>query len=539
MRTPLPQALSIIAAIIGWASASAQSSSSVWDGIYTEAQAALGTQEYGQHCAMCHGSGLNGNGEAPALQGGEFLDDFDGLTVGDLFDRLRKSMPSNAPGSLTPQGYADILAYMLKANGFPAGQTPLSDRSSFLHAILFEAQNPHSAAASASADPRGAHAFGAAPVFTLVAATVYRSEQSSASQGVERPSQPAARVQPADLAALAAANESSGVLSPAASDPRNAPNSQPDPYRAVVGFFKLPARRTLGSTSGVAVDSRGDMWVADRCGANSCPGSELDPDHGVRCEGNFIKSFGCGMFNFPHGFYIDRYDHIWVTDGQPRMAKAPTCWNSTQTANCCMTLGKPGVQREGPDTFSEPTAVYGRAQRRHLRRRRSRAQVAGTCADREVRPPTGDSCCSGAASASRLANWTCRTAWRWITKGRIYVGDRWNNRIQVLTRTASCSASWQQFGRPSGMLHRPARHPVRHRLRVAHAPYGYGYHPGWQRGIRIGSINDGIVTAFIPDDTPDPERYSTSGGEGIWADASGAIYSAQVKQMAVALYVKQ
>jgi mono/diheme cytochrome c family protein/sugar lactone lactonase YvrE len=537
MRTPLPLALLIIAALIGWMSATAQSSSSVWDGVYTEAQAALGTQEYGQYCAMCHGSGLNGNGEAPALQGGEFLDDFDGLTVGDLFDRLRKSMPSNAPGSLNPQVYADILAYMLKANGFPAGHTPLSDRSSFLHAIMFEVQNPHSAAPSASAGPRGPHSFGAAPVFTLVAATAYRSEQSSASQGVERPSQPAARVQPADLAALAAANESSGVLSPAASDPRNAPNSQPDPYRAVAGFFKLPPGRTLGSTSGVAVDSRGDIWVADRCGANSCQGSTLDPIMEFDAQGNFIKAFGAGMFNFPHGFYIDRYDHIWVTDQRASDGKGADVLEFDENGKVLRTLGKPGVQREGPDTFSEPTAVI-------------------VAPNHDIFVADGHE--AGPDHSARVVKFDHRgrflMQWGGLgiaagrldvphclamdNEGRVYVGDRWNNRIQVFTQNGKLLRILTQFGRPSGIY--IDKHDVLYVTdSESRAPYGYGYHPGWQRGIRVGGIKDGIVTAFIPDDTRDQDKYATSGGEGIWADASGAIYSAQVKQMAVAMYVKQ
>jgi len=70
-------------------------------------------------------------------------------------------------------------------------------------------------------------------------------------------------------------------------------------------------------------------------------------------------------------------------------------------------------------------------------------------------------------------------------------------------------------------------------------PMGYGYHPGWKRGIRIGSVKDGIVTAFIPDTDPNPDATSTSGGEGIWADGKGAVYSGQVGQKNVVRYVKQ
>src|SRR5579862_621164 len=112
-----------------------QSSSSVWDGVYSAAQAAQGHDVYNQSCAPCHGAGLNGTGESPPLLGGQFLDHFDGSTVGDLFDRIFRTMPKNLPGSLSLENYAAVLAFTLRANGFPAAQSVLSDHSSFLLAI--------------------------------------------------------------------------------------------------------------------------------------------------------------------------------------------------------------------------------------------------------------------------------------------------------------------------------------------------------------------------------------------------------------------
>jgi S-disulfanyl-L-cysteine oxidoreductase SoxD len=114
-------------------------SSSVLDGIYTEAQAARGAAAYPQHCAACHGASLGGLGEAPALSGAQFISDFNGLTVGDLFDRIRTTMPLNNPAGLSRDQYVDILSFILKSNGYPAGQTELNRRSEFLNAIRFEA----------------------------------------------------------------------------------------------------------------------------------------------------------------------------------------------------------------------------------------------------------------------------------------------------------------------------------------------------------------------------------------------------------------
>lgn len=116
-----------------------ETTSSVLDGVYTDAQAARGGDAFAQNCAVCHGATLGGVGEAPALVGVLFVSDFNGLTVGDLFDRIRTTMPLNAPGALGRERYADILAFVLKSNGYPAGQRDLDRRSEFLNTIAFEA----------------------------------------------------------------------------------------------------------------------------------------------------------------------------------------------------------------------------------------------------------------------------------------------------------------------------------------------------------------------------------------------------------------
>ena len=103
----------------------ADGSLSVWDGVYTDKQAKRGTPLYSQFCASCHGPDLTGGEMAPALAGADFSSNWNGLTLGDLFERMRTSMPQNDPGGLSRQQNADILAYMLSSNKFPAGTTEL------------------------------------------------------------------------------------------------------------------------------------------------------------------------------------------------------------------------------------------------------------------------------------------------------------------------------------------------------------------------------------------------------------------------------
>jgi mono/diheme cytochrome c family protein len=115
-----------------------QTTKSVWDGVYTEEQANRGKQGYAEQCASCHGPELTGGEMAPALAGGEFLAGWDGLTVGDLFERIRISMPQNSPGSLSGAQNADILAFVLASNKFPVGTSELAKDAMILKTIKFE-----------------------------------------------------------------------------------------------------------------------------------------------------------------------------------------------------------------------------------------------------------------------------------------------------------------------------------------------------------------------------------------------------------------
>jgi len=115
---------------------------SVWDGVYTEEQAKRGEPIYGKECAACHGAELMGGESAPALTGGGFLANWNGLTLGDLFDRIKKTMPQTSPGKLTRQQNADVLAFMLSRNKFPAGKVELYKQSEMLKEIRFESEKP-------------------------------------------------------------------------------------------------------------------------------------------------------------------------------------------------------------------------------------------------------------------------------------------------------------------------------------------------------------------------------------------------------------
>ncbi len=115
---------------------------SIWNGVYTDAQAARGKAAYTDNCARCHGSALQGSDEIPALQSAQFMVDFDGSTVADLANRIRTTMPMDNPGHLDTATTADIVAFLLQSNQVPAGNTELPSDPPVQSLIKFSAVNP-------------------------------------------------------------------------------------------------------------------------------------------------------------------------------------------------------------------------------------------------------------------------------------------------------------------------------------------------------------------------------------------------------------
>jgi sugar lactone lactonase YvrE len=441
----------------------------LWSGVYSEAQAERGAQAYQANCESCHGANLTGQGEAKPLSGTSFLSGWNGLSVGDLFERVRSTMPMTAPKSLPRETYADILAYVLKFNGFPAGGRDLPARAEMLADIRFDAF----------------------------------------------------RTSGLGLAGALAAPQ-------AATD--DDPNAAANPYVAETDFLKPPPGRTLGSSSGVAVDSRGHVWVADRCGANSCAGSSLDPILEFDADGTFLRSFGKGLFVFPHGLFVDGHDNIWVTDAQSRAGIGAQVFEFDSVGRLLRSLGKSGVSAAGQDTFAEPNAVLVAPDGAIFV---ADGHTQGKDPARIVKfDPAGRFVTQWGVRGAGPGQLEVPHALAMESRGRLFVGDRWNNRIQVYDQTGRLLASLGQFGRPSGLfIDRMDRLYVTDS--ESRASEGYGHHPGWRRGIRIGSVRSGRIEAFIPDGEASPEKESTSGAEGIWVDRRGRIYASRVLEKGV------
>jgi mono/diheme cytochrome c family protein len=132
-------------ALIGLAAAVAiaqETSRSVWDGVYTEHQAKRGQALYNSECASCHGDQLNGGEMAPPLAGGEFMSNWGGLTVGDLFERIRTGMPPGTPTKVGRDAKVAIVTYMLQYNKFPAGKDELPGQTEAMKQIRLDVNKP-------------------------------------------------------------------------------------------------------------------------------------------------------------------------------------------------------------------------------------------------------------------------------------------------------------------------------------------------------------------------------------------------------------
>ena len=291
------------------------------------------------------------------------------------------------------------------------------------------------------------------------------------------------------------------------------PNSAPNNYRVDEGWSKQPLGRNHGSTIGLNVDRDGkSMWIFDRCGGNSCEGSNIAPLTKYDANGNVVKALGAKMFNFPHGLYVDQDNNIWVTDGRgSKDKKGNTAIKLDQNGKVLMTLGEPGVAGNGPNQFNAPSDV--------ITAPNGDIFVAdGHGGDTNARivkfDKTGKFIKAWGKKGTAPGEFQTPHGLAMDSAGRLFVADRENNRIQIFDQDGKFIAEWKQFGRPSGVWI-----DKNDTLYVADSQSSDKLNPGFKQGIRIGSAKDGKVTSFIE------ESKDLGSLEGVGVDDAGNVYA--------------
>jgi sugar lactone lactonase YvrE len=322
-----------------------------------------------------------------------------------------------------------------------------------------------------------------------------------------------------------------GAASSAAEYKSGKQNTYPNPYRTIANWAKLPEGRKWGSTSAIEVDRAGHIWIAERCGANSCAGSTLNPVLEFDSTGKLLKSFGAGLFIFPHGIYVDKDNNVWVTDAQAADGKGGhKVIKFSSEGKVLLTLGTPGVPGTDTSHFNQPSDVI-------VAPNGDIFVADGHGGDSNARivkfDKTGKFLMTWGKKGSAPGEFDIPHGLEFDSQGRLFVADRNNNRIQIFDQQGKFIAEWTQFGRPSGIYI-----DKNDMLYVADSESNITRHPGWQRGIRIGSAKTGVVTAFIPDPNSDPALATTSAAEGVAVDSKGVIYGAEVGPMDTKKYVK-
>lgn len=217
-----------------------------------------------------------------------------------------------------------------------------------------------------------------------------------------------------------------------------AAEAQGTSYHLVEGWAQLPRGvDAWGQTIGVEIDTDGSLWVFHRCFDQVCTGrDEVDPVLHYDPSGRLIGSWGRGMFVWPHGFALDADGNLWTTDARGANGKGHTVMKFSRDGRLLMTIGTPGVAGAGHDTFDGPADVL-------VAPDGSIFVADGHGNDRVVKfSPRGEYLMEWGTEGTDYGLFNEPHTLGMDSRGRLFVGDRLNQRIQVFDQNGRFQSSW-------------------------------------------------------------------------------------------------
>ncbi|HEY5624552.1 MAG TPA: peptidyl-alpha-hydroxyglycine alpha-amidating lyase family protein [Gammaproteobacteria bacterium] len=305
-------------------------------------------------------------------------------------------------------------------------------------------------------------------------------------------------------------------------------NARGDAYTLEGSWFRLPPGRRIGNTAGLTIDNDGvSVWVYDACGGTTCVGSLLDPILKFGPDGDLETSFGAGLIVRPHAIHVDPDGNVWVTDRLGGEAGAEGRGHQVHKLSpegeLLMSLGTAGVAGDGPNEFNAPSAVLVAPTGDIFV---GDGHGPGTNARIVKLSPDGVFIKEWGGRGTAPGQFATPHSLAMDSRGRLFVADRENSRLQIFDQEGNFLDEWFQFGRPSGVY--IDSNDV---LYVADSESDNdNVATDWKEGIRIGDAATGRVFAFIAD------HDANGSQEGVAADDNGVVYTSLTRDMALRRY---
>lgn len=321
-------------------------------------------------------------------------------------------------------------------------------------------------------------------------------------------------------------------------------NHLPNPYETVRDWGVLPDNRTWGSVSAVNIDIDGvHVWAGDRCGVNSCAESDVDPIVKLDQDGNTVMSFGAGLITWPHGMDVDADGNVWIADARSpngrELERTPNAAMNghvvrkfSPTGELLMTIGVPGEAGDPPTHLTEPNDVLVAPDGSIFVAETHSAQYmddAGPNAKSRITKysPDGEMLLQWGEWGYADGQFRSPHSLAMDSRGRLFVADRGNRRIQIFDQQGNHLETWYQFSRNSGIWI-----DDNDILYAIDSESDENYNPGgWRKGLRVGSAITGEVWYFVPEHMS--ARASGMGGygsmgEGVTVDREGNVIAGEV-----------